>query len=68
MASSFPKELVDTAVSSECFGGEMNIEKMNFFHKFIMKMVAKSKEANGQKPTAPIPENIDKIADAISRA
>lgn len=39
--NSFPKQLLDTAISKQCFGGEFNLEKMNFFEKLIVKMVNK---------------------------
>lgn len=38
--SIYPPELLRAAVAKEFFGGEVNIDQMNFFEKFIMKKVA----------------------------
>ncbi len=46
--SSFPNQLVDRAIAKQCFGGELNIQKMNFFEKLIVKMVSKV-EKNSNK-------------------
>ena len=38
--SIYPPELLKAAVAKEFFGGEVNIDQMNFLEKFIMKKVA----------------------------
>ncbi len=65
LRTAFNDSLFKKAVSIECFGGVLEIDKMNFFHKQIMKMVAKSKD---YKPMLPHLENIDKMADAMNAA
>ncbi len=45
--NTFPKELVNNAVAKEHFGGEFSFDKMNFFERFIVKMVSK-KDNNNQ--------------------
>lgn len=39
--SSFPQELLGTALAKESFGGKIQLSKMNFMEKKIIKMVAK---------------------------
>jgi len=46
--SCFPNELVSRAIAKGHFGGGFTFSKMNFFEKFIIKMVSK-KENNGSK-------------------
>ena len=46
--SCFPNELISMAIAKEHFGGGFTFSKMNFFEKFIIKMVSK-KENNGSK-------------------
>jgi len=46
--SCFPNELISMAIVKEHFGGGFVFSKMNFFEKFIIKMVSK-KEKNGSK-------------------
>ena len=45
---SIPNELMLLAIAKEHFGGGFTFSKMNFFEKFIIKMVSK-KEKNGAK-------------------
>jgi len=41
LMAAFPQGLLDTALVKESFGGKMEISKMNFMEKKIIKMVAK---------------------------
>ncbi|MFT9493549.1 flavodoxin domain-containing protein [Anaerosolibacter sp.] len=52
MNSSFPQELLNSAIAKENFGGEMLFSDMNFAEKAITKMVSKVVAKND--PTAPI--------------
>ena len=62
LADMFPKELLSIASSKECFGGEFNFSKMNFFEKLIIKKVSKV-----DKDTSNILENnINKMAIAFN--
>ncbi|MGH4121996.1 MAG: flavodoxin domain-containing protein [Clostridium sp.] len=45
---SMPNELMSRAIAKEHFGGGFTFSKMNFFEKFIIKMVSK-KEKNAVK-------------------
>ena len=41
-----PKDLLDTAIIYDTFGGEMDIQKQKGFDKFITKMVSKNIDKN----------------------
>ncbi|WP_066890996.1 flavodoxin domain-containing protein [Clostridium nigeriense] len=58
----FPKELIDTAIIKESFGGEFNFFKMNFFERFIVKKIAKVSSDKSNILT----ENISKFARTIN--
>ena len=62
----FPSELLEKAFSKECFGGEMIIEDLKGFDKFIAKMVSKSTEAQKQPKPKVLTENIVKMAQEIN--
>ena len=59
-----PKDLLDTAIIYDTFGGEMNIQKQKGFDKFITKMVSKNIEKD--KEIKILNENIDKFIKALS--
>lgn len=60
----FPKELLDIACAKECFGGEFNFNKMNFFEKFIIKKISKvDKDVSNI-----LQENINKFSVAINKS
>ena len=63
-SKNFPKDLLDRAVSYECFGGEMNVENMHGFDKFVAKMAAK---ASADKKLAPPKINDENIAKLIEK-
>lgn len=69
MENAFPKELLEAAVAKECFGGELNLDKMNIFHRFLTKIVSKAskKSSTDTKAGAPIiiAENINKLARSL---
>lgn len=62
VAANFPKALIDNAQSIECFGGELNIDKMNFLHKGVVKMIEKEVDISKIKT---MPENIEKLANQM---
>jgi menaquinone-dependent protoporphyrinogen oxidase len=45
LKNAFPEELLNIAKASACFGGEFNLEKMNFLQKLIIKKVAHVEKA-----------------------
>ena len=59
-----PKELLDSAIVYDTFGGELDIEKQNGFDKFIIKMVSKS--IDGNKEIKILDENIDKFIGKLN--
>ncbi|MGK0466324.1 flavodoxin domain-containing protein [Clostridium sp.] len=62
ISTSFPEELLTTAVAKSYFGGEFIFNKMNFFEKFIVKKISKS-----DKDISKISEdNINKFAQLIN--
>ncbi|MDF2631941.1 MAG: hypothetical protein K0Q85_537, partial [Caproiciproducens sp.] len=63
-SKNFPKELLDRAVSYECFGGEMNVENLHGFDKFVAKMATK---ATADKKLAPPKINDENIAKLIEK-
>lgn len=40
LQDAFPKELHKAAKVAACFGGEFNLDKMNFFEKLLVKKIA----------------------------
>jgi len=62
LVQNFPKELRNHAVSVECFGGEINVGKMNFLHKNIVKVLEKEMDISKIKL---MPENIEKLANVM---
>lgn len=64
--NSFPEILLEKALFTENFGGEMRPDKMNFFHKFIANMVDKSADQQAAPPMKPLPENIIRMSNVIN--
>lgn len=64
MKLAIPEGIYQKAIARKCFGGIMDIEKMNFFHKTVMKMVAKSTKDN--PPVVTHLEAIDELAEAMN--
>ena len=54
-----PKDLLDTAIIYDTFGGEMDIQKQKGFDKFITKMVIKNIDKN--KEIKILNENIERF-------
>lgn len=59
-----PKDLLDSAIIYDTFGGEMNIQKQKGFDKFITKMVSKNIDKN--KEIKILSENIDRFIKALN--
>jgi menaquinone-dependent protoporphyrinogen oxidase len=64
--NSFPAELLSIAKSKLCFGGELRIDKMGFFHKIITGMMIKAREKDKQPSIESFPYNITKMADTFN--
>lgn len=65
VAAAFPEELRRQAISIEPFGGRMDPSKMNLIHRLITNMVAKSNDKGKAAPIQELPENIQRMADAM---
>lgn len=61
--NAFTKELINSAVVKELFGGEAILKNMNFLERFIMKKVAKI----DKDVSKILLENINKFADLMNR-
>lgn len=59
-----PKNLLDSAVIYDSFGGEMDIQKQKGFDKFIIKMVSKNIDKN--KEIKILNENIDSFIKVLN--
>lgn len=58
------KELLDSAIIYDTFGGEMDISKQKGFEKFVVNMVSKTEE--GKKSAKILTDNIDKFIEVIN--
>jgi menaquinone-dependent protoporphyrinogen oxidase len=56
------KDLLESAICYDTFGGEMDINKQKGFDKFIVKMVTKNKDS---KQPEILSDNIEKFAKKI---
>lgn len=63
--TNLPKELVDSAIICDSFGGELDINKQKGLDKFIVKMVTKNADPN--KKVEILTENIDRFAIEINK-
>lgn len=66
LKENIPGDLLDHAVSVQCFGGEFRTDKMNFIEKKMIDMVKKSTEQEGKSLPVPKYENITIMADAMN--
>lgn len=66
LENTFPKELINRAVSKECFGGELRIEKMRLIHKIITNLMKKAQAKNGSAEPVKLTQNIKKLAEVVN--
>ena len=64
ISNSFPEELIKNSLTKQCFGGELNPKKMNFFHRLITWFMGGSSSNNKCRN---LTENIDKLAEIINK-
>jgi menaquinone-dependent protoporphyrinogen oxidase len=73
----FPKELVNSCIAKDSFGGQFKFSEMNFMEKAITKMVSKAlAKTDGSLPSVDVKndlsmiskENIDRFARLINAA
>ncbi len=58
-----PESLIHNAKVIDCFGGELQTDKMNFLEKKIVGMIGKT----GQTPTSVQQDRIDAFVDIINK-
>lgn len=68
MKNSFPETLLKNAISKECFGGELRMDKMKMVHKLLTNVMKKAAEKEGKPPVAALHQNITKLATLINNA
>lgn len=66
-AANFPKELLDSAVAKECFGGELNIDSLHGLDKLIAKMVTKATAGKNIAPPSIRQDSIDEMAALLNK-
>lgn len=64
--NAFPAALLEKALATQIFGGELRPDKMNFFHKFIMTNIAKASDKDKTQPMKPLPENIQNMSTVFN--
>lgn len=62
----FPNELCDKAIIKECFGGEINKDRANFFHRLVVKMVSKADNSSTTRNNGILSENVNRFAGIIN--
>ena len=62
ITASFPEDLLNHAVSKQLFGGELILENLNFFTRFLMKRIMKIKNDYSRIKES----NISELADNIN--
>lgn len=69
LRSGFPEALVNHALTAQCFGGELRIDKMKLGHKLLTSVMKKASQKNGvpdpQKNTEAIRE-MARIVNSLS--
>jgi menaquinone-dependent protoporphyrinogen oxidase len=63
--TNLPKELLDSAIICDSFGGELDINKQKGLDKFIVKMVTKN--AGDKKEAKILTKNIDRFVEEINK-
>jgi menaquinone-dependent protoporphyrinogen oxidase len=64
LTSAFPQELLNSAVSKECFGGEFKLSHMNMLERFMVKVISKTDKDVSMLSE----ENINRLAQLIDAA
>jgi menaquinone-dependent protoporphyrinogen IX oxidase len=65
IARNFPEQYSKNTVAVECFGGEMDINRLRGMDKFIAKMVTKSTAGQGVPAPSIKHDRIEAMAKAI---
>ena len=67
MKKSFGEDIVENAMITACFGGEVNPNECNFLTKKLIKANLKKFEDEGKEPPAIRWERVDEFADEINK-
>jgi menaquinone-dependent protoporphyrinogen oxidase len=67
LRNAFPAELIAAAVSIQCFGGELRIDRMKGMDRIISGMMSKTDKGKEQGLPAPRPDAIQRMAEEINR-
>ena len=67
MRKSFGEDIVENAMITACFGGEVNPNEGNFLTKKLIKANLKKFEEEGKEPPAIRWERVDEFADEINK-
>ena len=67
MKKSFGEDIVENAMITACFGGEVNPNEGNFVTKKLIKANLKKFEEEGKEPPAIRWERVDEFADEINK-
>jgi menaquinone-dependent protoporphyrinogen oxidase len=62
--TAFPQELLNSAISKECFGGEFKLSHMNMLERFMVKVISKTDKEVSMLSE----ENINRLAQLIDAA
>jgi menaquinone-dependent protoporphyrinogen oxidase len=62
----YPEELLKKSISTECFGGELRIEKMGLAERMLTRMMKKASQKEGKPEPSKNVEGIRRLADAVN--
>ena len=63
--NNFPQELLDSSITYDTFGGELDLSKLQGFDKFIAKLVSKTED--GQQEIKILKSSIDKFIKEVNK-
>ncbi|RUT46380.1 flavodoxin [Paenibacillus anaericanus] len=68
MVEAFPAELLEHAVIKDCFGGELERNKMKFFDKLITGMILKSAQKSGKPSPEILWDSVTRFSEKMNLA
>ncbi len=66
--ANFPKDLLAGAIGYECFGGEMDLSRLQGIDKLVAKMVTKMTAGQDKAPPKILEDRIQKLADEVVKS
>lgn len=67
LKAAFPAELIDKAVSTQCFGGELRTDRMKGVDRMISGMMSKTEKGKEQGMPAARPDAIERLAEEVNK-